>query len=130
VNPIHADAERFDSAAKPTGNRRRSRLGLLVRLAVLGIGFVILAESIGRYLESRRLTSVVDDIRRDRGKPIPIGDERADGEPTDGTTDAELHPEDAIDERSSADIEDEPATPGELSVDEELVDELDETDEE
>jgi hypothetical protein len=98
VNLLDATGEREGSTSEPTAPPyRRSRLRRLVRPVVFGVGFVILAESVSRYLESHELATAIDEIRQDRGKPIPIGD-TDETEPSVDASDGDERPVDDVTE--------------------------------
>ncbi|ELY55073.1 hypothetical protein [Natronococcus jeotgali] len=107
-------------------------LARLAGLAVVGAGVVLVADALARRLESAEPSTVVDGVRKRRGKSTPrsrppsdgdgaetIDDDRLNADLTDGA-----RSDDAIDERAVANVREEPASPGELTLDEELADEL------
>lgn len=152
-----------DGSRETTGSNAQStagddtqtrRLERIARLAIFGIGFVVVADAVIRRLESLGPTAAVDGVRKHRGGSVPHDQTRIgidDAEPTDeavpaSESDADDRPvdgeeanvdltdgeraEDAIDERIESDVQDEPATPGEMSIDEDVADELQNDDEE
>jgi hypothetical protein len=137
------------NAQSTTGDGTRMRqLERIARLAILGIGFVVVADAVIRRLESIGPTTAVDGVRKYRGGSVPHDQTRIgvdDAEPPDeaapaNESDADDQPVDneetnvdltdgersteAIDERVESDVQDEPATPGEMSIDEDVADEL------
>ncbi|TYL37460.1 hypothetical protein CV102_15905 [Natronococcus pandeyae] len=134
------------------------RIGQLARLAIVGVAFVVLMDLVVRYLESIGPAATVDDVRKQRGRSTPKEQTRIEIGPsdetarTDSTTEAdgtdaeserdeavddeqtnvdltdEERPPDEIDERAESDVQDEPATPGEMTIDEDVADELQEQD--
>lgn len=133
---------------------RTFRIGWIARLAIVGAALVVLADLVDRYLESIGPAATVDDVRKQRGGSTPQGrtqidigapDEadrtdsatETDG-PDDGSEDDESvddertnvdltggeRPSEAIDERAESDVQDEPAAPGEMTIDEDVVDEI------
>ncbi|WP_306059166.1 hypothetical protein [Natronococcus wangiae] len=129
------------------------RVGRIVRLAVVGIALIVLADLAARYLESVGPAAAVDDVRKRRGGSTPSGrtrieigasDETArteaatdpdasdDADPIDDGTNADFTAEErspeAIDERAASDVRDEPATPGEMTIDEDVAGEVREDD--
>ena len=134
------------------------RIGKIARLAIVGVAFVVLVDLVARYLESIGPAGTVDDVRKQRGGSTPKGQTRIEIGPSDeaeqtgSTTEAdgsaaeserdeaiddeqtnvdltdEERPPDEIDERAESDVQDEPATPGEMTIDEDVADELQEQD--
>ena len=109
---------------------------LNLRTAVLGAGAVVAG-----YLVGRRLLGsggpAPDDIRERAGEAlpgngvdVPIGDTTEDGVEEDEDVAAGADPTlEEIDERTQSDVTEEPAEPGEVQIDEDLVDEATEEDE-
>lgn len=128
---------RFRTLREEQSNRRslaadRSLGARAVGLAVVGVGAVLAADAVARRLESSGPSAVADSVRRRRGKSTPRGEspsDRTDDEPIDGerlnadVTD-ERRAAEAIDERATDEIQAEPATPGEVTLDEEIAEEL------
>lgn len=132
------------------------RIGKIARFAIVGVAFVVLVDLVARYLESIGPAGTVDDVRKQRGKSTPKGqtrieigstdeakrtgstteadgsaaenkwDEAIDDEQTNVDLTDEERPPDKIDERADSDVQDEPATPGEMTIDEDVADELQE----
>ncbi|MFU8869388.1 hypothetical protein [Natronococcus sp.] len=108
-----------------------------VGLAVVGVGAVLAADAVARRLESSGPSTVTDSVRRRRGKSTPRGsdgtgdgDEPIDDERLNADVTDEPRSSEAIGERATADVQEEPAPPGELALDEDLAEELREDDRE
>ncbi|AGB39083.1 hypothetical protein [Natronococcus occultus] len=102
-----------------------------VGLAIVGVGAVLVADAVGRRLESSGPSAVADSVRRRRGKSTPRGPDRtADGdEPIDderlnADMTAEPRSTEVVDERATDEVQTEPATPGEMTVDEDVAEKL------
>ncbi|WP_394739862.1 hypothetical protein [Natronococcus roseus] len=126
---------RAESNERPEPSAADRSLGArAVGLAIVGVGAVLAADAIARRLESNAPSAVADRVRHRRGRSTPRGEsssERTDGEaePIDddrlnaGVAD-ERRSSEAIDEWATENVQEEPATPGELSLDEDLAEEL------
>ena len=112
----------------------RSLGARVVGLAIVGVGAVLAADAIARRLESSEPSAVADGMRQRRGRSTPRG-----GSPSERTEDGvepidddqlnvdvadERRSSEAIDERATEDVQEEPATPGEMTVDEDVAEEL------
>lgn len=122
---------RAESNDRPESSAADRSLGArAVGLAIVGVGAVLAADAIARRLESSGPSAVADGVRRRRGKSTPRGPDRSAGdEPIDDerlnvdVTD-ETRSTEAIDERATDEVQTEPATPGEMTVDEDVAEEL------
>lgn len=110
-----------------------------VGLAVVGVGAVLVADAVARRFEPRGPSAVADGVRQRRGRSTPRGESPSDrtddgAEPIDDRLNVDVADDrrsnEAIDERATEDVQEEPATPGELSLDEDLAEELREGDRE
>ncbi|MDG5820955.1 hypothetical protein [Natronococcus sp. A-GB7] len=112
----------------------RSLVARAVGLAIVGAGAILTADAIARRLESSGPSAVADGVRQRRGRSTPRG-----GPPSERTDDGaepidddqlnadvadERRSSEAIDERATEDVQEEPATPGEMTVDEDVAEEL------
>ena len=126
---------RAESTDRPEPSAADRSLGArAVGLAIVGVGAVLAADAIARRLESSGPSAVADRVRQRRGRSTPRGEsssERTDdeAEPVDeGRLNADVADErrssEAIDERATENVQEEPATPGEMTVDEDVAEEL------
>lgn len=103
---------------------------LNLRTVVLGAGAVAAGFLLGRRLLGSD-GPAPDGIRERAGEAlpgegvdVPIGDAGADGESDDEAGVAGADPSlEEVDERTQSDVKEEPADPGEMQIDEDLVDE-------
>lgn len=128
--PLASNPERSAS-----GTDTGERTGLNLKTALLGLGAIAVGYVIGRRLSS----GSTDDLRERAGEALPgDGVEVPIGGTNEGTA---VDPEEEIagvdptleevDERTGEDVEETPAEPGEMQVDEEAVDaDVDEADRE
>lgn len=128
--------DRRDEAVEDSGTE--SALASATRKLLLALGVFAFAWVVSRRLRSGRGRPTTDDAAsargdtRDRARQIPIEEsgtaasERATG--TTGEADEGLPGEDRSDEeiqqRAEPDVEEEPAPPGEMEVDEDVVEEI------
>lgn len=147
------------SNGRSTDGTETSAFERIVGLAIVTLGAIILVDAVFRYLDSSAddPASVVDEARERLGEPLsgePTAIQIEDSDSADVESDAETPESDAeegsqpiddeqlnaemtpeersdeeIDERTEPDVEDEPATPGEMTIDEDVADELEEDDE-
>lgn len=122
--PSNGRSSEEETDAEATGRQ------LNLRTAVLGAGAVAAG-----YLLGRRILGsggpAPDDLRERAGEAlpgngvdVPIGDTTEDGVEADEDVAAGADPSlEEIDERTQSDVKEEPAEPGEMQIDEDLVDE-------
>ncbi|ELY54653.1 hypothetical protein C491_18664 [Natronococcus amylolyticus DSM 10524] len=126
---------RAESNDQPEPSAADRSLGArAVGLAIVGVGAVLAADAIARRLESSGPSAVADRVRHRRGRSTPRGEsssERADdeAEPVDedrlnADVADERRPGEAIDKWATENVQEEPATPGEITVDEDVAEEL------
>ncbi|MDG5759778.1 hypothetical protein QA600_10540 [Natronococcus sp. A-GB1] len=124
-------AELNDRPEPPAADR--SLGARAVGLAIVGVGAVLAAGAVARRLESSGPSAVADRVRHRRGRSTPRGESSSDRtDDTEPIDDERLNADvaderrssEAIDEWATENVQEEPATPGELSLDEDLAEEL------